>query len=109
MPVIKKMLYGPAQIATGPTTVYTTPASTKAVIRHIHVMNPSGVAVSFTLSIGADGVTTRILGPGLSVAATSDLDRFGEWTIEAGTIVTVSASSNNVLVITIGGEERVNG
>jgi hypothetical protein len=56
-----KRIVGPALVATGPTTVYTVPALTKAVIRHIHVSNPSGSPVTLTLSIGADAAGTRLM------------------------------------------------
>lgn len=99
MPRVPTRITGPSLIATGPTTIYTVPASTKVVIRHFHVMNNSGTAATFTFSIGADAAGTRVYGP-YSVAANSDLDRYGPFTMEAAEILTVSSGTNNVLVQT---------
>src|SRR5881397_1658662 len=99
-----KTLFGPIQVATGPTTQYTVPALTKTIIRHLHLSNPSGSPVTFTLSLGADGVTTRIYGA-LSIPANSNHDYFCYHVVEAASIVTTSAGTNNVLVITLSGDE----
>lgn len=101
-------LYGPAQVATGPATVYTVPAARSWLMRHIHLSNPSGSAVTFTLSIGADAVGTRVFGA-VSIAANSVIDYWGMWFMPTGTIVQLSAGTNNVLVVTIGGEESILG
>lgn len=101
-------LYGPAQVATGPTTVYTVPAARSALMRHIHLSNPSGSAVTFTMSIGADAAGTRIFGA-LSIAANTVADYWGMWFMPTGTVVTVSAGTNNILVLTINGEETLLG
>ena len=108
MPNTRKRLYGPAQIATGPTTVYTVPALTKAILRHVHVSNPSGSAVTLTISIGADGVTTRIFGA-YSIAANTVFDHFCFYVVDAAELVTLSAGTNNILVIVIDGEENTLG
>ncbi|MGH8896327.1 MAG: hypothetical protein ACRDZ4_04715 [Egibacteraceae bacterium] len=105
-----KTLYGPAAIATGPATVYTVPAVTKAIIRHIHINNPSASPVTVTISLGADGATTRLLDaysiPAKAAGVTDSVrDIFGYWVIEAASIVTLSAGTNNILVITITGDE----
>lgn len=108
MPNTRKRLYGPAQIATGPTTVYTVPALTKAILRHIHVSNPSGSPVTFTMSIGADAAATREF-DAYSIAANSVFDHFCFYVVDAAEIVTLSAGTNNVLVIVIDGEENTLG
>ena len=105
-----KRLYGPAQIATGPTTVYTVPASTKTVIRTIHLSNPSGAAVTFTLSIGADAASTRLFGaysiPAAAAGVTDSVrEIFWYQIMDAGEILTLSAGTNNILVIVINGDE----
>ena len=105
-----KRLYGPAQIATGPATVYTVPAVTKTIIRQIHVSNPSASPVTLTLSIGADGVTTRLwttYSIPAAAAGVSDSVReiFMYLPMEAAEILTLSAGTNNILVIVITGDE----
>lgn len=101
---IRKRLYGPAQVATGPTTVYTVPALVRTTIRHLHLSNPSASAVTFTLSIGADAAGTRVFGA-YSVAANAVFDHFPLYVATAAEIVTLSAGTNNILVIVISGDE----
>lgn len=110
MPRTAKRLYGPAQIATGPATVYTVPASTKTIIRQIHISNPSASPVTLTLSIGADGVTTRLFStfsiPAAGAGITNSVQDFFWYQImTAAEILTLSAGTNNILVIVINGEE----
>lgn len=103
---VRKRLYGPAQVATGPTTVYTVPASRRATIRGIHLFNPSASAVTFTASIGADAAATRIYGA-YSIPANSPYDIFPGFIMEAAEILTLSAGTNNILVIVVSGEEEI--
>lgn len=105
-----KRLYGPAQVATGPATIYTVPAATKAVIRQIHVQNPSASPVTLTLSVGADAAATRLLSaysiPAAAAGVTGSVVDFWMYlVVDAAEIVTVSAGTNNILTITITGDE----
>jgi hypothetical protein len=114
MPRIPLRFYGPALIATGPVTVYTVPAGEKAVLRHIHVSNPSGAIVTFTLSIGADAAATRLWQTyNIPAAGAGVSDNVRDIPVylpmEAAEIVTLSAGTNNILVITISGERIVLG
>lgn len=111
---IPKRLYGPAQIATGPATVYTVPALTKTIIRQIHLSNPSGSAVTFTLSVGADAAGTRLwqtYSIPAAAAGVSDSvrDIFMYLIMDAAEILALSAGTNNILVIVITGDEIVLG
>lgn len=106
MPRIPSRIQGPAAVATGPTTVYTVPASTRVVIRHIHVYNPSGSPVTFTLSIGTDAAGTRIYDAFSIPAAgagvfTNKIDDYGPYTLEAAQTIQAAAGTNNILVMTI--------
>lgn len=110
MPKTAERLYGPALIATGPTTVYTVPALTKTIIRHIHLSNPSGSPVTFTLSIGADAAATRLWQtysiPAAAAGVTDSVREIYMYLImDAAEILTLSAGTNNVLNITINGDE----
>lgn len=110
MPRTPKRLVGPALIATGPTTVYTVPALTKTIIRQIHISNPSGAAVTFTLSIGADAAGTRLWSaysiPAAAAGVTDNVrDIFMYEVMDAAEILTLSAGTNNILVIVISGDE----
>jgi hypothetical protein len=104
MPVTWKRLYGPAQLTNAAATKYTCPALTKTRIRHIHVTNPTGSAVTFTMSIGADAAGTRIYDV-FSIAAGDVLNDFGVYVVDAAEIVQAFASTTLVLNITIDGEE----
>jgi hypothetical protein len=111
---IPKRLYGPAQIATGPTTVYTVPALTKTVIRQIHISNPSASPVTVTASIGADAAATRFLAtysiPAAAAGVTDSVrDIFLYFVMDAAEILTLSAGTNNILVVVITGDEIVLG
>lgn len=105
---IPTRLHGPSQVATGPATKYTVPAVTKTVVRHIHVQNPSGAAVTFTLSIGADAAGTRLF-DAYSIAANSVFDHFPYYVLAAAEIIQGGAGTNNILVLTIDGDEIILG
>ena len=105
-----KRLAGPAVVATGPATIYTVPAATKTIIRHIHVQNPSGSPVTLTLSIGADAAGTRILSAFSIPAAAagvigSVVDYFCYYPLEAAEILQAAAGTNNIVTITVNGDE----
>lgn len=99
-----KRLAGPAQLSNAASTKYTVPGATTAVIRHIHVQNPSASAVDFTLSIGANAAGTRIF-DGLPIAADSERSFWGPYTLTAAEIIQAVAGTNNILTLTIDGEE----
>lgn len=105
-----KRMSGPAQVATGPTTLYTAPSYIPniltSVVRHIHVSNPSVNPVTLTISIGADAAGTRIF-DALTIAATSVVDHFCYYPLTSAQIITASSGTNNVLVLTISGDENV--
>lgn len=108
MPRIAKRLAGPAQVSNAAATKYTVPALTKTIIRHIHIQNPSGAAVTFTASIGADAAGTRIF-DAYSIAAGSVLDHFCYYVMDVAEIFQAFAGTNNILVLTIDGDESVLG
>jgi|SRR5439155_5940548 len=99
-----KRLAGPAQVSNAAATKYTVPASTKTIVRHVHVQNPSVSAVTFTLSIGADAAGTRIF-DAFSIAAGTVLDHFCYYIIEATEVLQAFAGTNNILTLEIGGDE----
>jgi len=111
MASIIKRLHGPAQVSNAAATKYTAPAATKARIRHVHISNPSASAVTFTLSIGADAVALRLY-DAYSVPANTDtatrgvIDHYWDVALEPAEIVQAFAGTNNILTLTIGGEER---
>ncbi len=105
-----KRLAGPAQVTNAAATKYTVPALTKTIIRQLHVQNPSGSAVLFTVSIGADAAGTRLYDaysiPAAAAGVTgSVIDIFGYWVMDAAEILQAFAGTNNILTLTIFGDE----
>lgn len=105
---IPTRLHGPAQVSNAASTKYTVPAVTKTIVRHVHIQNPSGAAVTFTMSIGADAAGVRLF-DAYSIAANSVLDHFCYYVLAAAEIIQALAGTNNILVLTIDGDEIVLG
>lgn len=58
----QKRLVGPVAMGTSTTLLYTVPAVTSAIIREVRVVNTTGSAITFKLSVGADAAGTRLVG-----------------------------------------------
>lgn len=99
-----KRLVGPIQLANAAATVYTVPASTKTMIRHIHISNPTVNARLVTISIGTSAAATRIY-DAYSVAAGTALDFFCMYIVDATEIVQAFADAATSVVMVINGEE----
>ena len=108
MPRIATRLAGPAQVSNAAATKYTVPSVTKTIVRHVHVQNPSASAVTFTMSIGADAAGTRIF-DAYSIAAGQILDHYCYYVLAAAEIIQALAGTNNILTLTIDGDESVLG
>lgn len=95
----------PVQLTNAAVTYYTVPAATKAIIRHIHVSNPSGGSVNFTLSNGLASNAALRLYDAMPVAAGSILGGPGGiWrydVLEAGMIIQALASASTTLVFSM--------
>lgn len=94
---------GPAQLTNAAVTKLTLTAVQLAVIRHIHVQNPSGSAVTFTMSIGADAAGTRIY-DARSIAAGDELDRFCYYVVSPSEIIQALAGTTLTLTLTLDGD-----
>lgn len=105
---IPKRLAGPAQVSNAAATKYTVPALTKTIVRHVHIENPSGAAVTFTMSIGADAAATRLF-DAYSIGAGAVLDHFCYYVLDVAEIIQAFAGTNNILTLTIDGDEIVLG
>ena len=93
---------GPALLSNAAATKYLVPAASQAVLKHIHVENPTASAVTFTMSIGADAAGTRIY-DSYSVAAGGVLDVFCMYVLAAAEIVQAFAGTTNVMTLTLDG------
>lgn len=96
-------LSGPALLPAAAATQYTATGVT-AIVRNIHVFNNDVLAVTFTLSIGADAAGTRLY-DALSIPSRSALDWSGSLVIADTEIIQALASSANKLTLTISGVE----
>lgn len=105
-----KRVAGPAFLAASATNVYTPPASTiYTTIRHIHIANVTGGAVSFTLWIGATGGSAAgtELFKAHSIPANFEFDYYTPLRLDSTDFLTGLASAGSSLVITIAGEQTV--
>jgi hypothetical protein len=100
-----KRLYGPTLLGNAASTFYTCPVSTIAVIRHVHVSNPSGANVDFSLSIGTSAAGTRIW-DAQPIPADDLLDHYQDFALAAGEIIQGFAGSAATLNLTIDGYEQ---
>lgn len=99
-----KRLYGPARPATTTATLYTVPGSTTAIIRNIHIANPTGSAATATLGIGADAAGIRLF-DAFSVPAGEVLDWSGFLVLAAAEILTGMQGTLNAMTFTVSGVE----
>lgn len=99
-----KRLHGPALVTNAAATKYTVPAGARTIVRHIHVSNTTAAAVTFTLSIGTDAAGVRIFDT-YTIAAGAVLDHFCYYILAAAEIIQALAGTNNILVLTIDGDE----
>jgi len=104
---IPTRLHGPAALTTSAATKFTVASSELNIIRHIHVSNPSGGALTFTCAIGADAAGTRIF-DAYSIAAGAVLDFYTYTTMVAAEIFQ-ALGSGTALVITVDGDRIVLG
>lgn len=106
-----KKLAGPLALTNTLTTNVYVPASALIydVITHIHVVNKTGGAVTFSLWLGATGANAAgtELFNGQSVAANSVYDWYGRLKVTSTDFLVGGASAATSLAITIEGESNV--
>lgn len=105
---IPTRLAGPALVTDSAATKYTVPSSTKTIVRHVHIQNPSGSPVTFTMSIGSDAAGTRLF-DAYSIAANSIFDHYCYYVLVAAEIIQALAGTTNIITLTIDGDEIVLG
>jgi predicted amidohydrolase len=98
-----KRVYGPAQLGNATATRYTVPAGIRFILRHVHVHNQTGGAVTFTMSIGADAAGTRLF-DAFSLAANEVRDFYFYIAIEAAEIIPAHASAAASINLTLSGD-----
>lgn len=103
---IAKRMAGPAQVSNAAATKYTVGSNRRGIVRQIHIQNPSAATVNFTMSIGADAAGTRLF-DAYPIPPSSVLDHFCYYVLEAAEIIQAFAGTNNILTLTIDGDEDV--
>lgn len=83
---------GPTIGVAGAATLYTVPGSTVGILRHMHITNTTGGALTFKLSIGADAAGTRLFSD-TSIPANGALDWSGFLPIAAAGTLQWNASA----------------
>lgn len=106
-----KRIFGPAQVATGPATVFTSPALTKTRIKFLWLNNPSVSPITISVSIGADAAATRLWDaysiPAKAAGVTDSWrSYFVDIILEPGDILQLSSGTNNILVAMGTGEQE---
>lgn len=107
-----KRIAGPAYIANAATNIYTPPDSSKyTVIRHIHIANKTGGAVTCAIYVGATGGSaggTELFGAAFSIDANDAFEWYTPGLYMASTdFLSGIASAANSLVITVMGTQGV--
>ncbi len=104
---VEKRLAGPTQLGTVAATVYTVPAATTAIIRHVRVTNTTTASAHFTMSIGADGAATRWFHQALVRRSDKNmpLNWSGSLVLAAGEIVQAYSDTATALTLVISGIE----
>lgn len=100
-----KRLAGPSQLTTSAATLYTVPASTTCIVRHIHVANTTANVVTLTLGIGAAGTAANQLFSAYPLNGNAVLDWTGFMVLNAADILSALAGTGSALTITVSGIE----
>ena len=95
-------LYGPTQLGTGAATIYTSPASTTTIVRHMVAVNTATVAAKLTISIGADAAGTRIV-PTITLAPGTTFEIKGFIVLAAADILQAYSDTASAITLTVNG------
>ena len=104
---ITPVRFGQAAITTSAATLYTTPASTRALVKEISVVNTTGAAATFDIylvpSAGTAG-TANALFYEMSLESKGTLQWNGLQILNAADTIQVKASVTGLTVVASGGE-----
>lgn len=87
--------------------LYTAPALTTTIIRHIHVFNNHSVDQQFSFACNATAATSsnRFL-DAINIPTGQSADFYGDWVLAAGeTLNSISTAANSLTYVTVFGEE----
>lgn len=107
-----KLLYGPAALSSTLTTNIYVPTSALIydVVRHVHIVNKTGTAATFTIYLGATGANaagTEVFGFATSIAANSVFNWYGALKLVSTTYLVGGSGTATALTIMIMGESYV--
>ena len=105
--VITPTKLGQAAITTGVTTLYTVPASTRALLKEFSIANTTGAAINvrvFLVPSGGTAGTTNAFLYDVSVPANNALQYNGIEVLNAGDTIEIQAASAGLTIIASGGE-----
>lgn len=100
-----KRFYGPAQPGTSAGDLFTVGGGKQAHVRSITVANTTAIAATVTVSIGADGASTRIL-DAVAVPPFGTLLLNGYWYLDAAEKMQGKQGTSSALTVTISGVEE---
>ncbi len=107
----QKRLAGPSYIANAAANIFNaSSALIYTIVRHIHIVNKTGGAVTFTLYVGATGASaggTELSGLSVSIPANGEWYRYYALRMDSTDFLTGVASAASSLVITVEGEQNV--
>ena len=92
-----------AALYTAPTYI---PAAQRTVIRHVHIQNPAGSVVNFSMGLNGTVAGSQVFGS-YSVSASAVFDHYCQYPLSSGQTLQMWASGASVLVATVAGEENV--
>lgn len=105
--VITPVKFGQAAITTGVTTLYTVPASTRALVKEFSIANTTAAAINvrvfFVPSLGSAGTSNAFLYD-VPVPANNALQYNGIEVLNAGDFIQIQAVSTGLTIIASGGE-----
>jgi len=91
----------------GGTGVATTASATYVVVRHIRIVNKTASSATCSFWLGATGASaagTEVIGIGLSIAANSYVDWYGQLRLDTSDYLTGQASAATTLTFEAEGE-----
>ena len=103
------LLVPPTALGINSAAVYTAPSyvptTQRTVIRHVHISNPAGSAVNFSMGLNGTVAGSQVFGS-YSISASAVYDHYCQYPLSSGQTLQMWASGASVLVATVSGEEN---
>lgn len=102
--IITPVKLGQAAITVATATLYTVPASTRAIVTCIDIANTTAAAITVNVFIGDGALAANTLIPSVSIAANSTLQWSGSQILNATDTIQTDASGAGCTITASGGE-----